>query len=160
MTSRSGAATANARRESSQRSGRAISDASDNREWSIAEIADEFAVTHRTLRHYEELGLLAPERRGTARVFHRADRVRLSLVLRGKRLGFPLEEIHRIVTMYDDHPGEAGQLRYLLGQVDDRRAELLQRRADIDQLLAELEELERRCREELAAMPSVPVGAG
>ena len=76
------------------------------------EMADEFGVTHRTMRHYEELGLIAPERRGTARVYHRRDRIRLALILRGKRLGFPLEEIRTIIDMYDDHPGEAGQLRY------------------------------------------------
>ena len=76
----------------------------------IAEVAEEFGVTHRTLRHYESLGLLSPERRGTQRIFHRRDRVRLDLVLRGRRLGFPLEEIRRIVDMYDDHPGERGQL--------------------------------------------------
>ena len=65
------------------------------RTWSIAEVADEFGVTHRTVRHYEELGLISPERRGTTRVYHRRDRTRLALILRGKRLGFPLEEIGR-----------------------------------------------------------------
>lgn len=115
-------------------------------------MADEFGVTHRTIRHYEELGLIAPERRGTVRVFHRRDRIRLSLVLKGKRLGFPLEEIRRIVDMYDDHPGEAGQLRYLLSQVGDRRADLEQRRADLDLLLRELDDLQRRCEEELAEL--------
>ncbi len=115
-------------------------------------MADEFGVTHRTIRHYEDLGLIAPERRGTARVYHRRDRIRLSLVIRGKRLGFPLEEIRRIVDMYDDHPGEAGQLRYLLSQIGDRRADLEQRRSDLDLLLHELDELKRRCEEELAEL--------
>lgn len=115
-------------------------------------MADEFGVTHRTIRHYEDLGLIAPERRGTARVYHRRDHIRLSLVIRGKRLGFPLEEIRRIVDMYDDHPGEAGQLRYLLSQIGDRRADLEQRRSDLDLLLHELDELQRRCEEELAEL--------
>ena len=84
----------------------------------------EFGVTHRTVRHYEDLGLISPERRGTTRVYHRRDRTRLNLILRGKRLGFPLEEIRTIIDMYDEQPGEAGQLDYLLGQIDDRRAEL------------------------------------
>jgi DNA-binding transcriptional MerR regulator len=115
----------------------------------IAEVAEEFGVTHRTLRFYEDLGLVAPERRGTARLFHQRDRVRLSLVLRGKRLGFPLEEIRRIVDMYDEPPGEEGQLRYLLGQISDRRAQLEARRADLEAALTELDELQRRCRADL-----------
>jgi DNA-binding transcriptional MerR regulator len=117
--------------------------------WTIAQIAEDLAVSHRTVRYYEDLGLITPERRGTARVFHPRDRVRLQLVLRGKRLGFPLEEIRRIVDMYDEQPGEAGQLRYLLDQIDARRAELEQRRRDVGAALAELAELERRCRAEL-----------
>ena len=118
----------------------------------IAEVAEEFGVTHRTVRYYEDKGLIAPERRGTVRVFHPRDRVRLGLVLRGKRLGFPLEEIRRIVDMYDDVPGEAGQLEYLLGQIDERRAELEARRADIEAALAELDDLQRRCRADLEAL--------
>ncbi|MGZ4699414.1 MAG: MerR family transcriptional regulator [Oryzihumus sp.] len=117
--------------------------------WSIAQIAEEFGVTHRAVRHYEELGLISPERRGTARVYHRRDRTRLNLILRGKRLGFPLEEIRKIVDMYDEQPGEAGQLTYLLDQIDDRRLELERRRKDIEDSLTELADLERRCREDL-----------
>jgi DNA-binding transcriptional MerR regulator len=121
------------------------------REWTIAEVAQEFGVTHRTVRHYEELGLISPERRGTRRVYHRRDRTRLALVLRGRRLGFPLEEISRIVNMYDEPPGEQGQLAYLLGQITDRRRDLEQRRRDIEDSLQELDELERRCRRDLSA---------
>jgi DNA-binding transcriptional MerR regulator len=121
--------------------------------WTIAELADEFGVTHRTIRFYEDRGLLAPERVGTRRVYHARDRVRLALILRGKRLGFDLAEIARIVDMYDQEPGEEGQLRYLLEQIERRRAELEQRRRDIDQTLAELEVVERRCREALAGSP-------
>lgn len=127
------------------------------REWSIAQVADEFGVTHRTVRHYEELGLISPERRGTRRVYHRRDRTRLALVLRGRRLGFPLEEIRRIVNMYDEAPGEQGQLVYLLGQISDRRRDLEQRRRDIEDSLRELDELERRCRRDLSALePASP----
>ncbi|WP_040157343.1 MerR family transcriptional regulator [Mobilicoccus massiliensis] len=118
----------------------------------IAQVAEEFGVTHRTLRHYESLGLLSPERRGTQRLFHRRDRIRLDLVLRGRRLGFPLEEIRRIVDMYDEHPGERGQLEYVLAQIDARRADLAQRLTDIEVALAELDVLERRCREDLDAL--------
>ncbi len=123
-----------------------------DRTWTITELADEHGVTLRTLRHYEDVGLLHPERRGTARVFHQRDRVRLQLILRGKRLGFTLPEIATIVNMYDEQPGEAGQLQYLLDQIDVRRAELAQRRRDLDETLAELAEVEQRCREDLAGL--------
>jgi DNA-binding transcriptional MerR regulator len=120
--------------------------------WTIAEMAAEFGVTTRTVRYYEDLGLICPERRGTARVFHPRDRVRLALILRGRRLGFSLDEIATIVNMYDAEPGEVGQLAYLMEQITIRRSELHQRRADIDQTLAELADLERRCRADLAAL--------
>lgn len=120
------------------------------RTWTIAELADEFDVTHRTIRFYEDRGLIRPERRGTQRVFRPRDRVRLALVLRGKRLGFDLEQIRHIIDMYDSEPGERGQILYLLDQIAARRAELDQRRRDIDQTLAELDDVERRCRARLA----------
>ncbi len=120
--------------------------------WSIAELAEEFGVTHRTIRFYEDLGLVTPERVGTRRVYHPRDRVRLSLVLRGKRLGFDLTEIARIVDMYDQDPGEEGQLHYLLEQIERRRAELEGRRRDIDETLAELAEVARRCHEALGRL--------
>ena len=118
--------------------------------WSIAQLAEEFGVTHRTIRFYEDRGLVTPERRGTRRVYHPRDRVRLALVLRGKRLGFDLAEIARIVDMYDQEPGEEGQLQYLLEQIERRRAELEQRRRDIEVTLAELDDVERRCRAALS----------
>ncbi|WP_446665299.1 MerR family transcriptional regulator [Flexivirga sp. B27] len=120
--------------------------------WTIAELAAEYEVTHRTIRHYEELGLISPERRGTVRVFHRRDRTRLALILRGRRIGFPLDEIRTIIDMYDETPGEAGQLTYLLEQIAARRADLEQRRADIEQTLQELGQVEDRCRADLAAL--------
>jgi len=126
------------------------------RTWSIAEIAEEFGITHRTVRYYEDKGLVTPERRGTLRVFHPRDRTRLRLVLRGKRLGFPLDEIRTIVDMYDQQPGESGQLTYLLDQIEDRRGDLWLRRRDIDAALAELDDLERRCRTDLARLAAEP----
>ena len=120
-----------------------------DRTWSIAQVADEFGVTHRTVRHYEDLGLISPERRGTTRVYHRRDRTRLGLILRGKRLGFPLEEIRTIIDLYDVPRGRRSQLEYVLGQIVDRRADLEQRRRDIDAALSELSEFERRCRSDL-----------
>ena len=124
----------------------------DEQTWTIAELAAEYDVTHRTIRHYEELGLICPERRGTARIFHRRDRTRLALILRGKRIGFPLDEIRTIIDMYDQTPGEEGQLVYLLDQIVARRADLEQRRADIDQTLRDLADVERRCRTDLGTL--------
>ena len=123
--------------------------AHDERTWTIAQIADEFAITHRTVRHYEDLNLISPERRGTARIYHRRDRTRLNLILRGKRLGFPLEEIRTIIDLYDVPRGRRSQLEYVLGQIDERRADLEQRRRDLDAALSELTEFERRCRSDL-----------
>lgn len=122
------------------------------RTWSITELAAEYDVTLRTIRFYEDRGLLTPERRGTARIYRARDKVRLGLVLRGKRLGFSLDEIATIVDMYDAEPGEEGQLVYLLEQIGHRRAELEQRRRDIDETLAELDEVDSRCRADLLAL--------
>lgn len=122
--------------------------------WTIAQMAEEFGITHRTVRHYEELGLVSPERvgsgRASARVYHRRDRTRLALIMRGRRLGFPLEEIRTIIDLYDAPRGRRSQLEYVLGQIDQRRSDLLQRRADLDAALAELDGFEARCSQELA----------
>ncbi|GAA0608125.1 MerR family DNA-binding transcriptional regulator [Kribbella sandramycini] len=120
--------------------------------WTIAELATEYDVTLRTIRFYEDRGLLTPERRGTVRVYHPRDRVRLALILRGKRLGFSLDEIATIVDMYDTAPGEEGQLVYLLAQIAHRRADLEQRRADLEQTLTDLAEVEARCQADLDAL--------
>ncbi|MGZ4437814.1 MAG: MerR family transcriptional regulator [Nocardioides sp.] len=124
----------------------------DDRTWTITELAEEFGVTLRTIRHYEEVGLLSPGRRGTVRVFDTRGRIRLQLVLRGKRLGFSLPEIRTIVNMYDEQPGEAGQLQYLLDQIAVRRGELERMRRDIDDTLVELEHVAARCHEDLARL--------
>ncbi len=124
----------------------------ERRTWTIREIADEFGVTTRTVRHYEDIGLVSPERQGTTRVFHRRDRTRLALVLRGKRLGFPLEEIAKIIDLYDAPRGRRSQLEYVLSQIDERRADLEQRRQDIEDALTELDGFERRCREDLGRL--------
>ncbi|WP_372430394.1 MerR family transcriptional regulator [Janibacter melonis] len=123
-----------------------------SRTWTIREIAEEFGITHRTVRHYEELGLISPERVGTTRVYRRRDRTRLALVLRGRRLGFPLDEIAKIIDLYDAPRGRASQLEYVLGQIEERRDDLEQRRRDIEDALAELDTFERRCREDLGSL--------
>ena len=117
--------------------------------WTITDLAEEFDTTLRTIRFYEDRGLLAPERVGQTRVFHTRDRVRLQLILRGKRLGFSLSDIAAILDMYDEQPGEAGQLRFLLDDIGERRAVLQRKRQDLDEAMRELDDLERRCREDL-----------
>jgi DNA-binding transcriptional MerR regulator len=82
----------------------------DEQTWTIAQVADEFGITHRTVRHYEDLGLISPERRGTKRLYRRRDRTRLQLILRGKRLGFPLDQIRTIIDLYDAPRGKRSQL--------------------------------------------------
>ncbi len=89
---------------------------------------------------------------GAAGFFSVADRTRLKLILRGKRLGFSLAEISDIVSMYGEAPGEAGQLRLLIGKIGGRREELLQKSRDIEQTLFDLEKVESGCHERLAAM--------
>ncbi len=127
---------------------RAAADAS----YSIADLAREFNVTTRTIRFYEDEGLISPARKGQRRVFSPRDHVRLKLILRGKRLGFSLGEIREIIDLYDADPGEEGQLRHFLGKIKERRAALEHQRADIAETLAELAEVEARCAEQLASL--------
>ena len=124
----------------------------DARTWTIGQLADEFGVTHRTIRYYEDLGLICPERRSTVRIYHRRDRTRLNLILRGKRLGFPLEEIRTIIDLYDEPRGQASQLSYVLDQIQARRADLERRRSDIEDGLRELDDFEGRCQGDLQAL--------
>jgi DNA-binding transcriptional MerR regulator len=129
---------------------------SDSQTWTIAQVADEFAITHRTIRHYEELDLISPERRGTARVYHRRDRTRLNLILRGKRLGFPLEQIRTIIDLYDQPRGQLSQLSFVLEQIHHRRGDLERRRRDIEDALTELDQFERRCQRDLRQLRRKP----
>jgi DNA-binding transcriptional MerR regulator len=119
--------------------------------YSIGELAEEFAVTPRTIRFYEAEGLLSPERQGTRRIYRRSDRTRLKLILRGRRLGFTLAEIRETFDLYDQAHGEARQLRHYLGMLDVKRAQLLAQRDDLDQTLRELEESYAHCQQRLRA---------
>ncbi|HYB08660.1 MAG TPA: MerR family DNA-binding transcriptional regulator [Alphaproteobacteria bacterium] len=118
----------------------------------ITELSREFDVTTRTIRFYEDEGLLAPERRGQTRIYSARDRVRLRLILRGKRLGFSLLEIKEIIDLYDRAPGELGQLRHFLAKIEERRRQLRQQREDIEITLRELSTVEARCHERLAEL--------
>jgi DNA-binding transcriptional MerR regulator len=126
--------------------------ASDSTTYTITELAKEFDVTTRTIRFYEDKGLLKPARQGLTRIYSARDRVRLKLVLRGKRIGFSLDEVREIMDMYDSAPGEIGQLDYMLDKLAERRAMLHRRQQDIELTLKELNEIEVQCRERLATM--------
>lgn len=114
--------------------------------YSIGELAQEFEVTTRAIRFYEDQGLLSPARNGQARVYSIRDRVRLKLVLRGKRLGFSLGEIGGMLDLYDADPSEVGQLQYFVSKLDERRAQLNQQQQDIQVTLKELDDIEAQCK--------------
>jgi DNA-binding transcriptional MerR regulator len=116
------------------------------RTYGISDLAHEFGITARAIRFYEDKGLIAPFRDGQRRVFSARDRVRLMLILRGKRLGFSLREIQEILDLYDAEPGETGQLAHLVAKFNERRQILIQQRADIDLTLQEIDRLEEQCR--------------
>ena len=118
-----------------------------NREktYGIGELARDFDVTTRTIRFYEEAGLLSPAREGQQRVYTDADRVKLKLILRGKRLGFSLSESRDIIEMYDPESGNARQLNALLSKIQQRREQLTEQMREIELMQVELEEAEKRC---------------
>ncbi len=128
------------------------------RTYAIGELARMFQITPRTIRFYEQEGLLAPERRGQTRIYQDKDRVRLKLTLRGKRLGFSLAEIREVVMMYDAMPdGNARQLKRLLEILADKRANLERQLEDIRLMHKELDDVENQARDVLASLetPSV-----
>ncbi|MEM9102444.1 MAG: MerR family DNA-binding transcriptional regulator [Pseudomonadota bacterium] len=111
--------------------------------FTISELAKEFDITTRTIRHYEDQRLLIPQRDGQHRIYSNKDRVRLRLILRGKRVGFSLGEIKEIIDMYDSPQGEAKQTQLLLTKIQQRRAQLQQQKKDIEDILHELERIEK-----------------
>jgi DNA-binding transcriptional MerR regulator len=96
--------------------------------------------------------MLSPERNGTTRVFHSRDRIRLKLILRGKRLGLALSEIREVIDMYDQTPGEKGQLELLITKIEERRAALEVQKHDIDLMMTELSEVSTKCRNRLGEL--------
>jgi len=119
--------------------------------YTISELAHEFALTTRAIRFYEDCGLLAPERRKRARVYGERERVRLKLILRGKRLGLALSEIGELLDLYEVRRNERAQLTAFLALLAERRTRLLQQREDIEVVLAEIDGIERECRRRLKA---------
>jgi len=106
--------------------------------WTIRQMCDEFDVTPRTLRFYESKELMFPERRGQHRLFTRADRARLTLILRGKRFGFSLEQIRQLLEMYDRDDSELLQLRKTYELALERLADMERQRADLDEAITDL----------------------
>jgi DNA-binding transcriptional MerR regulator len=117
--------------------------------YTISALAKEFALTTRAIRFYEDEGLLAPERSGRTRIYGERERVRIKLILRGKRLGLALSEIAELLDMYEVTRNERAQLAKFLELLADRRARLLQQKEDIAATLAEIEGIERECRRRL-----------
>ncbi|EKF73071.1 transcriptional regulator [Alcanivorax hongdengensis A-11-3] len=113
--------------------------------YSIGELAREFDVTTRTIRFYEDQGLVSPARRGQTRVYSPADRVTLKLILRGKRLGFSLAESKELIGMYQPSGDNRHQLLALQRKIQQRREQLEQQRRDIHALQQELDDAEQRC---------------
>jgi DNA-binding transcriptional MerR regulator len=120
--------------------------------YSITELTREFDISTRTLRFYEDEGLIHPLRRGRTRLFRPSDRQLVRQILRGKRLGFSIAEIREIVQMYKEPPGEVGQLKLMIRRIEEKREDLRQKRRDLEETLAELDHAEETCVERLAEL--------
>ncbi|WP_421862120.1 MerR family transcriptional regulator [Motiliproteus sp.] len=118
--------------------------------YSISDLSRDFEITTRSIRFYEDQGLLAPTRRGQTRIYSKGDRVRLKLIMRGKRLGFSLAEIREIITIYDTSPDSSEiQLNRMLSIIATKKQALEQQIRDIAMIRMELETTEERCRRAL-----------
>jgi DNA-binding transcriptional MerR regulator len=114
-------------------------------QYSISQLSREFAITPRTLRFYETHGILAPRRQGTTRIYSDRDRVRLTLALRGRRVGLSLDEVRQIIDMYDPtQPDDPRQTVFLLDKLREHRRELINRINDINETLKAMDEIEAR----------------
>ena len=121
----------------------------DEKTYSIGELAKNYDITPRSIRFYEEQGLLSPQRNGQTRIYKKKDKVRLKLILRGKRLGFSLAETKTLFNLYDNHQNSEAQLEAMLRMTEQKRAIMNQQLEDIKMLMNELEDVEARCIEEL-----------
>lgn len=126
--------------------------------FSISDLAREFDITPRTIRFYEDRGLISPQREGRKRIYTRRDRTRLKLALRGKRLGFSLTEIGYLIDMYDTARDKNTQLTEFLNGLSQRKAALIQQREDIEAVLQEVSAFEQQCKELLARRNEVSAG--
>ncbi len=120
--------------------------------YAIGELAREFDVTTRTIRFYEDQGLLTPRRNGQTRVYSPADRTTLKLILRGKRLGFSLAESRDVIRLYQRAGDNRQQLQALLDKIAEKRQQLEQQLQDIQAMHQEMNEVEQRARDALQQM--------
>ena len=120
-----------------------------NQTYTISELASEFGVTTRAIRFYEEKGLVQPLREGQRRVYTAADRVRIKLILRGKRIGMTLQESVEVIDLYDPQRNNTQQLLSLINTISGRQARLLQQKDDIDDMLTGLSEVLGLCEKAL-----------
>ena len=120
--------------------------------YSITELTREFDISTRTLRFYEDEGLIQPVRRGRTRLFKPSDRHLVRQILRGKRLGFSINEIRQIIQMYKEPPGEGGQLKLMITRIEEKREDLRQKRRDLEETLSELDQAEEACVERMAEL--------
>ena len=128
-------------------------EAKTDRTWTVGELAEDLGVTTRTLRFYEAEGLISPQRVGVSRSYSPRDRARLRLILRGKRFGMSLAEIHEIVDMYDGAASsERRQLATLLARLDDIADDLRARQSALQRTLDEVNDVAARCRTRLAEL--------
>ncbi len=118
--------------------------------FSVTQLARDLGLSARTVRFYEDKGLIAPRRAGNNRVYTSRDRARMILILRGKRLGFSLREIKEYLDLYDLDPSRAKQVRLLLKAVRSRIALLEEQRVALEQTLSELRQVEVQANEALA----------
>ncbi|AUG54484.1 MerR family transcriptional regulator [Thalassospira marina] len=116
----------------------------DNRIYTVPELAKDLGVTPRTIRFYEQKGLVSPQRAGSTRVYTRSDRARMLIILRGKRLGFSLREIADYLDLYAADPTQSEQIRMLLGRVRQRMKDLTEQRQALDVTLEELRDIEQQ----------------
>src|SRR5690625_5122404 len=115
--------------------------------WTISDLAQEFSITPRTIRFYEDQGIVSPERNGRNRVYYARDRTRLKLALRGKRLGLQLSEILSLIDMYDGPGDTVVQLKQYMTVLNKHKALLEQQRQDLEQTLAEINTQQAHCEE-------------
>lgn len=119
--------------------------AEDEGPFAIGELAAEFGITTRAIRFYESRGLISRAREGQNRTYSHRDRARLSLILRGKNLGFSLEDIAEYLALYDADPGQVRQTRHLLDKVEAAIRDLTDKRADLDRALKDLRDIRAKC---------------
>lgn len=131
-------------------SGQTMAGQENGEVYSVNQLAEALGVTPRTIRFYESKGLLAPRRQGNSRVFTHRDRARLLLVLRGRRLGFTLDEIREYLDLYAADRSQTAQMKLLLEHTRRRIQTLEDQRRDLDQTLADLRDIERQALAALA----------